>query len=182
MLSADELRQLVPAAKQGDARAMEHLCNSFKPLVFTFCRRQTLYNVLGEDAENTVWVLFLEALANFSDTAYESFPGFVSRHLANRVINIFRHHGYRFQLEQLSAMEDGCEASQIPCADDLQSLLARLSLTQELGKLPTLQAFVLEQYYCQNKTMQDIASTLHISPRTVRYHRQMALKALRKYV
>ena len=182
MLSADELRQLVPAAKQGDEIAMKQLCNSFKPLIFSFCHRQTLYNVLGEDAENTVWALFLEAVANFSSSAYERFPGFVSRHLANRVINIFRHNALRFQLEQLSAMEDDSEACQVPCADDLQSLLAKLSLSQELGNLPVQQAFVLEQYYCHNKTINDIASTLNITPRTVRYHRQMALEALRRCV
>lgn len=154
MLSADELRQLVPAAKQGNALAMEQLCDSFKPLVYTFCRRQTLFNVLGEDAENTVWVLFLEAVANFNDTAYESFPGFVSKHLANRVINIFRRNGFRFQLEQLSAMEDGCEANQVPGADDLQTVLISLALEQELGNLPVQQAYVLEQYYCHNKSVE----------------------------
>lgn len=182
MLSTAELRQLVPAAKQGDEPAMERLCVAFRPLVYSICRRQSLCNVLHEDAENTVWVLFLEAVAIFDDALSDSFPSFARKHIIRRILNIFKHNSYRFQFEQLSSMEDGTEASMVKAPDHVQSLVNDLALKQELGKLSTQQSYVLQQYYCRNKPLEAIATTLKISPRTVRYHRQKALKSLSKSI
>lgn len=73
-------------------------------------------------------------------------------------------------------------------ADELRQLVPAakqgnaLAMEQELGNLPVQQAYVLEQYYCHNKSVENIARILHVAPRTVRYHRQMALEALRKCV
>lgn len=180
MLTAEELRQLIPAAKQGDSLAMERLCKGFQPLVFMLCRRQSLYNILGEDAENTVWVLFLEAVANFDKKAFETFPGFARKHIINRLMNIFKHSSYRYQKETLSSLEDDSEACQVPSTDDVQALLTRIAVAQEIGQLPQQQAYVLQQYYCQGIPLEDIAAAMNISPRTVRYHRQKALSCLRR--
>ena len=74
MLTALDLCELVPAAKAGDSISMALLCERFSPLVYKLSHRQTLFNVLGADAENTIWVLFLEALSKIDSTRYDSFP------------------------------------------------------------------------------------------------------------
>ena len=179
MLTALDLSELVPAAKAGDSISMALLCERFSPLVYKLSHRQTLFNVLGEDAENTIWVLFLEALANFDSTRYDSFPGFVSKHLISRIMNLLKHNGYRFQSEQLTSLDDNCEATQVPSADDLSLVLNDIALKQELDLLPNHQSYILEQYYCEHKSVEEISKVLGISKRTVRHHRQAGLKSLR---
>ena len=48
MLTAVDLSELIPAAKNGDSIAITLLCERFKPLVFKLCHRQTLFNVLKQ--------------------------------------------------------------------------------------------------------------------------------------
>ena len=179
MLTAVDLDELVPAAKSGDSIAIALLCERFKPLVYKLSHRQTLFNVLKEDAENTIWVLFLEALSNFDSTRYDSFPGFARKHLVARIMNLLKHNGYRFQKEQLTSLDDDCEAMHIPSTDDLSPVLNDIALKQELELLPRNQSYVLEQYYCEHKTLEEISFSMNIAPRTVRYHRQAGLKNLR---
>lgn len=138
-----------------------------------------MFNVLGEDAENTIWVLFLEALANFESTRYDSFPEFVSKHIISRNMNLLKHNGYRFQSEKLTSLDDNCESTQVPCADDLSLILNDIALKQELELLPKHQSYILKQFYCKHKSMEEISKALGISQRTVRHHRQAGLKSLR---
>ena len=179
MLTALDLCELVPAAKAGDSISMSLLCERFSPLVYKLSHRQTLFNILGEDAENTLWILFLEALNNFDSTRYDSFPGFVRKHLISRIMNILKHNGYRFQSEQLTSFDYECEATQVPSADDLSFILNDIAIKQELDLLPNHQSYILKQFYCEHKSMEEISIALGMSQRTVRYHRQAGLKSLR---
>lgn len=179
MLTAVDLRELVPAAKNGDAVAIERLCESFSPLVYSLCHRQTLYDILGEDAENTVWVLFLDGVANFDGKRCEGFPGFISRHLDSRIKNIIKHNYYRYKWEQLSALDGDDDALRVASKDGLSPMLDNLAVEQELALLPKDRAYILEQLYDNNKSPEELSSILKISPRTVRYHRQAGLRCLR---
>ena len=179
MLTALDLCELIPAAKAGDSISMALLCEKFSPLVYKLSHRQILFNILGEDAENTLWILFLEALNNFDSTRYDSFPGFVRKHLISRIMNLLKHNGYRFQSEQLTSFDYECEATQVPSADDLSFILNDIALKQELELLPIHQSYILKQFYCEHKSMEEISIALGMSQRTVRYHRQAGLKSLR---
>ena len=145
MLTAVDISELIPAAKSGDSIAITLLRERFKPLVYKLCHRQTLFNVLGEDAENTIWVLFLEALSNFDSTRYDSFPGFARKHLISRIMNLLKHNGYRFHNEQLTSLDSNCEAMKVPCTDNLSPVLDNIALNSvntlkvnsfEYGKIP----------------------------------------------
>ena len=179
MLTALDLCELIPAAKAGDSISMALLCEKFSPLVYKLSHRQTLFNILGEDAENTLWILFLEALNNFDSTRYDRFPGFVRKHLISRIMNILKHNHYRFKSEQLTSLDYECEATQVPSADDLSFILNDIALKQELELLPIHQSYILKQFYCEHKSMEEISIALGMSQRTVRYHRQAGLKSLR---
>ena len=179
MLTALDLCELVPAAKAGDSISMALLCERFSPLVYKLSHRQTLFNILGEDAENTLWILFLEALNNFDSTRYDRFPGFVRKHLISRIMNILKHNHYRFKSEQLTSLDYECEATQVPSADDLSFILNDIAIKQELDLLPNHQSYILKQFYCEHKSMEEISIALGMSQRTVRYHRQAGLKSLR---
>ena len=52
-MTPEELQQLLPEAKLGNALAIERLCEGFAPLIFKLSYRSTVRKVLGDDAENT---------------------------------------------------------------------------------------------------------------------------------
>ena len=71
------------------------------------------------------------------------------------------------------------QATQVPSADDLSYILNDIALKQELELLPIHQSYILKQFYCEHKSMEEISIPLGMSQRTVRYHRQAGLKSLR---
>lgn len=53
------MQDLVCRAQNDEQVAIDELCQIFKPLIYSEAKRQTVYNVLGEDAVNTAWTIFL---------------------------------------------------------------------------------------------------------------------------
>jgi len=180
MLTDEELLNLIPAARNGDANAIEQLCQKFAPLILKISHRQTVYNVLGEDAENTLWVWFLELLASYTGNDYLTFPGFVRKHLVLRIMNIFKYYNVRFNAEQLSTMDENSPIAEIPTEDKFYSLLDKLSIEQEFDVLTNQQSVVLKRFYDDGASIEQIALDLKMAPRTVRYHRAKAVYKLKK--
>ena len=180
MLTATDLKSLVPSAKAGDKLAMEQLCQSFTPLVKRLSHRQTVYNVLGEEAENTIWLLFLEFINQYSGDKYRLLPGLVRRYLILQTMNIIKHSSFRFNLEQLSEMDGECSVAQLPSPNNVQDVLNKLALWQELKNVPSQQRKILYAFYFKERTTNEIAVNMELTPRTVRYHRQEGLNNLRQ--
>ncbi|MBR4958861.1 MAG: sigma-70 family RNA polymerase sigma factor [Phascolarctobacterium sp.] len=61
----------------------------------------------------------------------------------------------------------------------MSPVLDNIALKQELKLLPRNQSYVLEQFYCQHKTLEEISFSMNIALRTVRHHRQAGLRNLR---
>ena len=179
MLTEEELAKLVPAAHLGDSFAMEKLCESFAPLVLRISHRQTMYNVLGEDAENTLWVWFLEIISTYTGNEFISFPGFVRRHLVLRVMNIMKYYRIRYEREQLSSMDANSSVMSIACQEDF-NFLDVMALYQEMTQLPDIQSDVLKRFYQNDETFEQIAVALDVAPRTVRHYRTKAVAGLRE--
>lgn len=180
MLTVEELTAFVPAAKEGDPHALEVLCESFAPLIYKISHRQTVYNVLGEDAVNIIWVWFIEIVLDYKGTNFEKFPGLVRKSIITRVINLFKCQGRRFDTEQLSTMEDDIKVANIPDKDLFEDMLEKMSLAQEIDNLTTRNYTILKRFYCNNEPLEAIAVDLKMSPRTVRYYRAKALDDLHK--
>lgn len=179
MLTEEELAKLVPAAHQGDSSAIEKLCESFAPLVFRISHRQTVYNVLGEDAENTLWVWFLEIISTYTGNEFISFPGFVRRHLVLRVMNIMKYYRIRYEREQLSSMDVNSPVMGVAFHEDY-NFLDVMALYQEVTQLPDIQSNVLMRFYQNDETFEQIAVALDVAPRTARHYRTQAVAGLRK--
>lgn len=180
MMTDEELLVLIPSAQNGDVKAIELLCQKFAPLIFKISHRQTVYNVLGEDAENILWLWFLELLKTYSGNSYLTFAGFVRKHLVLRIMNIFKYYNVRFNAEQLSTMDENSKIAEIPSEDKLYSLLDKMSIEQEFDVLTNQQSVVLKRIYCDGDSIEQIARDLKMAPRTVRYHRAKAISKLKK--
>ena len=76
-LTASSLRAAVQAYQQGNPHAAERLRQAFAPLVCKLSRRHSVYSVLGEDAENTVWMLFYDFIYKYDGDDFKHLPGLV---------------------------------------------------------------------------------------------------------
>ena len=60
-------KRLVLAAQAGNKLAIKILCKAFEPLIKKEAHRPAIIQVLGEDAKNTAWMLFLDFIMNYHD-------------------------------------------------------------------------------------------------------------------
>ena len=73
-MTSDELRVLIPQAQAGNSYAIHRLCEGFSRLIFKVSHRDITYRILGEDAENTAWMWFLEFVNSYQGDKFSSFP------------------------------------------------------------------------------------------------------------
>ncbi|MGM9570104.1 MAG: hypothetical protein ACI3XC_08485, partial [Phascolarctobacterium sp.] len=64
-LTDRQLSVLVPQVKKGDHRAIEVVYEAFKPLIAHLLWQKGVREILGEDAENTAWLFFWEAVMRY---------------------------------------------------------------------------------------------------------------------
>lgn len=61
-----ELKELILAAQAADEKAIESLCETFKPLILKESHYPSIFDILGEDTVNTAWVIFLQFIKNIT--------------------------------------------------------------------------------------------------------------------
>ena len=74
-LTGRQLSVLVPQVKKGDHRAINVVYEAFIPLIEHLIRQKGVREILGEDAENTAWLFFWEAIMRYQDEDYVNLPG-----------------------------------------------------------------------------------------------------------
>ncbi|MGM9582989.1 MAG: hypothetical protein ACI3WU_04655 [Phascolarctobacterium sp.] len=79
--TATELKNLVKAAQCFDQRAIDRLCEAFRPLIIREAHRSYVVGNLGTDAENTAWELFLEFIQRYQGNNFRLLPGLMQKHL-----------------------------------------------------------------------------------------------------
>ncbi len=178
LLTAADLAKLVPLARQGDALAITALCNAFTPLIMHLSHRSVVYKVFGEDAENTVWVLFLEFICNYEGENYRHLPGLVRKFLIFKLVRMMSREGYHWDTHA-TAFTDELES--VPAAEDaLQETVLHIALCQELAQLSPKQQLTLQQLYFKELPQEVAARNLHCSERNVRKLKKISLYKLRK--
>ena len=75
---ANETKNLITAAQNGDKQALEQLCLAFEPLFRSEMRRDMFYNALGFDEGLSLARLkFIELVLTYNGADYEHFAGYV---------------------------------------------------------------------------------------------------------
>ena len=82
-LTSVQLSVLVPQVKKGDHRAINMVYEAFKPLIKSVLKHLDAYAALGEDAENTAWLFFWEAVMRYQDEDYANLPGLLKVQVAS---------------------------------------------------------------------------------------------------
>ena len=79
--SAAALKALVLAAQNGQQQSIDELCAAFRPLIMQEARYSYVKQALGEEAENTAWMLFLEFIMSYKGKNFLALPGLIKVHL-----------------------------------------------------------------------------------------------------
>ena len=182
--SAAELKELVLAAQLGQQQAIDKLCGAFKPLIMQELHHSYVAQALGEEAENTAWMLFLEFIMNYKGKKYLVLPGLVKVHLHYSLL----HKVYPDEKVEVDAYlwldqtdEEGRPLFDIASDELVDSQLTDDNMVKNMLKhLTAKQKEVIEATILGCKTLDEYSRIKGLSFTTVYLHQQRGLKRLRK--
>ena len=175
-LTSSTLKAAIQAYQQGNSHAAERLRQAFAPLVYKLSHRHSVYSVLGEDAENTVWMIFYDFIYKYKGDDFKHLPGLVRRFLIYRLLRAMIKEGKRWDIERCLNNEEDFSTPSYKM--DLQDVLNNLALAQEMDLLPVEQAQLLKDVYYKGYTQKQLACSTNCSTRTIRRHQTKALSTL----
>ncbi|MBQ4104158.1 MAG: sigma-70 family RNA polymerase sigma factor [Clostridia bacterium] len=176
-LTANTLKAAVKAYQEGNSYAAERLRQAFAPLVYKLSHRHCVYSVLGEDAENTVWMIFYDFLSKYKGNDFKHLPGLIRRFLIFRLLRTMQKEGKRWDIER--CLDEDDTFLETAHQEDLQDVLNNLALAQEINLLPPTQAQVLKDVYFKKSTQEQVACSTNYSARHIRRYKRKALNTLR---
>lgn len=178
-LTPEELSILLPEVQAGNDYAIHRICEGFSRLIFKLSHRSISYRILGEDAENTAWMWFLEFVRTYDDDKYDSFPGLVRKYLIYKFVRLMKKQGTQWDREtKIDAYSNpnpfgGAED------DNLLDVLNNLALKQEIKKLSPRQKLILDLYFGGRFNQREIAVLCELSVRGVGYQKDLAVRRIR---
>ena len=159
-----EFKELVISAQQDDHKAIDVLCNAFKPLIYKEAYRYEIRKNLGEDAINTAWLIFLEQIKKYEGRDFGHLPGLLQYHIHYGLLHKFTRGKSVKDCYYLDAEEEG-EETQIADKDNVfeQTEVNQLFSAARLSKEQTdaVNELVLNEldhrlfckkYACSSKT------------------------------
>lgn len=182
--SAAQLKELVLAAQKGQQAAIDVLCQAFKPLIMKEAHYSYVAQALGEEAENTAWMLFLEFIMSYKGKKYLVLPGLIKVHLHYSLL----HKVYPEEKTEVDAclLLDQTDAEGRPLYDIASEELVDSHLTDHkmlhnlLKNLTAKQRDVIEATILGCQTLEEYSRKRGLSFTTVYLHQQRGLKRLRK--
>ena len=182
--NADELKELIQAAQKGEQGAIYALCEAFRPLIIQEAHCSYVVQALGEEAENTAWMLFLEIIMSYKDKKYMVLPGLIKKNLHFELMHLV----YPRTITSVDAalFLDETDADGHPLHDIANDQLVDNQfsdtnyLNQLLKHLTKKQRDVIEATILGSQTLDDYRLQRGLSFTTVYLHQQRGLQRLRK--
>ena len=168
------MQDLVCRAQNDEQAAIDELCQIFKPLIYSEAKRQTVYNVLGEDAVNTAWIIFLNFIKRYKGNNYASLPGMLQCVLYYELLHAMKKEICVYDNEFNSE-----EVLENQSCDVIEENFKNMVVKESLRALPPKQWQLLEMYYVQDKNHRQIAKVLGCSERHVKRLKRLAIDNLR---
>ena len=175
-------KRLVLAAQAGNKLAIKILCKAFEPLIKKEAHRPAIIQVLGEDAENTAWEIFLGIVMHYHKKSFLRFPGFIKTNLRYELF----HKAFRgLSVSDCSSLESEQElkAKDLAVVDDklfLESIENKSLVEYLLSKLTEKQKKVIEATFLKSVTLDEYRLREGISFKVAYTHQQVALKKMHK--
>ena len=178
-ITAQQLKTLIKAAQAMDQKAIDALCAIFKPLVYKEARRLSVYNVLGEDAINIAWVIFLEVVHKYDRNSFLMFPGYVRVKLHYGLIDALHQRGCLLDCAALDASEEFADTV-ADSKNHIDERLNDLSFSSVLSKLTEKQRAIVEAIDLEEMTVQECSRLHKCSVQNIYKVHLSALKKLKK--
>ena len=174
-LPPEELQSLIAKAQAYEQEAIDKLCALFQPLINKEARRLNVQEILGEDAVNTAWVIFLNFIHRYNGTDYQHLPGLIQCRLRYELLHKVQKEGR--SSESNSASEDLMEMQP---HELLEQSLTNLAVQEVLETLPTRQHQILSMYYIDKKNLEQIAERFNCNEKTIRRQKLEAIKRFKE--
>ena len=180
--SAAELKELTQAAQKGEQWAINDLCKHFKPLIMQEAHCSYVAQALGEEAENTAWVYFLEFIMSYKDDCYQLLPGLIKMKLHFALMEkIYRKKHIATQL-LLDAMDEDGRRLYEPSMEDknIEKILFNVGLTYALKCLTAKQRHIVEATVMGQMSLTDYSQKHGLSYTAAYLLQKRALSILKK--
>ena len=183
-LTGRQLSVLVPQVQKGDHRAIEEVYEAFKPLIAHLLWQKGVREILGEDAENTAWLFFWEAVMRYQDEDYATLPGL----LKFKVRFALLHAMQQMLKKQLLLILDGTDASgrylwePAVCDVRLEAVLGDVALHHAMRKLSAKQREIVLQTVLGDLSLKEYSEQTGICYSAAYKLQRRALAILKKYL
>jgi len=167
---------LVEQARRGDLRAYESLVEAYTDRAFGLALRIVRSTPDAEEVVQDAFVRAWKALPGFRADA--AFATWLYRIVTNCALDRWARLKHRARRESpLDGYEEGAAAGLPAQAADAPE---HARIVRMIGGLPEMQRAVLTLYYLQDRSVSDVAATLHLNENTVKTHLHRARAALRQ--
>ncbi|MGM9768505.1 MAG: RNA polymerase sigma-70 factor [Candidatus Cryptobacteroides sp.] len=171
MIEKDTLNRL----SQGDVNALDILYVAYASLVRNWCVSILKDSAEAEDLTQDIFIRIWNSRAEMREV--RSFKSYLFRVTHNAVMNKIREKNVRMMFAR-SRSGDSLITEDSSGLMDTADLLGKINLSVE--GMSELRKKIFKMSRFEDKTYQEIADTLGISPKTVQYHISCALAELRK--
>ena len=177
-----EFKELVISAQQDDHKAIDVLCNAFKPLIYKEAYRYEIRKNLGEDAINTAWLIFLEQIKKYDGRDFGHLPGLLQYHIHYGLLHKVTRGKSVKDCYYLDAEEEGEETQIADKKNDIDELMHNQLLSDTMRKLTKEQFTAVNELVLQDVDYKIFCDKHKCSVKTAYKHRANGLKKLKAII
>lgn len=176
-LTPQLLEKLVRGAQNNIRHDIDTLCEYFTPLVYKESRREAVYRVLGEDAVNIAWEIFLRFIFRYNGADFIHLPGLIRYRLHYDLLTQMQKQGEiseneTHDTEKLNSLQEE--------TDNIERLTLSLALRQACSSLTPLQQSILQQLYVNELPVKQVSKLYRCSKANTTQLRSRCLKLLKQ--
>jgi RNA polymerase sigma factor (sigma-70 family) len=139
--------------------------------------RPNIFHALGEDAVNIAWTIFLSFTRRYKGKNFKGLPGLIQYHVHFELQHAVEKVGKSWDNELISE-----ELLTIQAYEPLEKITSDLALQEIFKKLTPRQYRIIDLYYGQGHTHQDIAEIFGCTVRHIKRQKLEALTIIKQYL
>ena len=177
-----EFKELVHSAQKGERKAIDTLCNAFKPLIYKEAYRYEVREALGEDAVNAAWLIFLEQIKKYEGRDFGHLPGLLQYHVHYGLLQKVTRRKSVKDCYYLDAEEEGDGMQIADKKDAIDELVHNQLLSDTMRNLTKEQFTAINELVLQDVDYKIFCDKHKCSVKTAYKHRANGLKKLKAII
>ena len=177
-----EFKELVISAQQDDHKAIDVLCNAFKPLIYKEAYRYEIRKNLGEDAINTAWLIFLEQIKKYEGRDFGHLPGLLQYNVHYGLLHKFTRGKSVKDCYYLDAEEEGDGMQIAEKFDAIAQMEDNQAMQLAFKRLTDKQRNIINAMQEPDMTIKKYSEEHKISYKTAYLHLHRGLDKLKRMI